>query len=414
MAAGITTLEKLRPDILRVAKKCKYGIQSKAYEIVEEARKDKALKDISESTLVQAVTYARRKLGLKMTRQYEPPKPQEKELSDEDYLEHQKKTNAEKKQSKDFKDREKYYLSEIQRLEKLLSASATISKTPQIYKIEKQKTKRFSQSTPIIFASDWHYEEEVKPETVSGLNEFNLSIADQRIQNFIRNSTRLLEIHSKDTEIRDVIFALGGDFITGDIHRDNIESCQLSPTEALWAVQNHLASCIEHYLKETDFNFIIPCHSGNHARTTKEQLWANEQGHSLEWLMYNNLAHWFKNEPRLKFMIADGLHLYIDVAGFDTRTHHGHAIKYNGGVGGITIPVNKAIGQWNKGRRASHDYFGHYHTYLPSNNFNCNGSLIGYNPYAMSSKCDFEKPVQSFSLINHEEKMISINAKIFL
>lgn len=113
-------------------------------------------------------------------------------------------------------------------------------------------------------------------------------------------------------------------------------------------------------------------------------------------------------------MVADGLHLYIDVNGFIIRTHHGHALKYGGGVGGLTIPVNKAIAQWNKARWANHDFFGHFHTYFPASNFNCNGSLIGYNAYGMSIKADFEKPVQTFSLINHEEKMISINAKIFL
>lgn len=414
MAATDKALERLRPLIEKAAKKTKYGLKSFTRDIVAEIRKDKANNIYSESILKQTVGYTRRYNGIILTRGFVDDQPEVLNLSDAEYLDRQKKTTQAKKQTRDFKDREKYYLSEIQRLEKLLSASGEINKTPQLYKIEKQKSKHLSQSTPVIFASDWHYEEEVKSETVSGLNTFNIQIADSRIANFIRNSTRLLEIHSRDTEIRDVIFALGGDFITGDIHLDNIESCQLSPTEAVWAVQNHIASCIEHYLKETDFNFIIPCHSGNHARTTPKQLWANEAGHSLEWLMYHNLARWFKGNKRLQFMIADGLHLYVDVAGFTARTHHGHAIRYNGGVGGMTISVNKAIAQWNKGRWASHDYFGHLHTYFPASNFNCNGSLIGYNPFAMSQKCDFEKPGQTFNLINHEEKMISINAKIFL
>lgn len=408
MPVSVRLKKQLRPAIEAAAKKLPNGFYSNSEDIIAALEK-KTRQRWSEYTLAKCVSYARIANGVILL----TGSKNDIEIGDEDYLENRKKEVKNKSTDKQIKDREKYFLSEITKLEKLLTASANISKTPQIYRIEKQKSKH-SQSTPVIFASDWHYEEEVKSETVSGLNKYNLEIADCRIKNFINNSTRLLAIHSKETEIRDVIFCLGGDFVTGDIHRDNIESCLLSPTESIWAVQNHIASCIEHYLKETDFNFIIPCHSGNHARTTKEQLWANEAGHSLEWLMYHNLARWFKGNKRLQFMIADGLHLYVDVNGFVERTHHGHAVKYGGGVGGLTIPVNKAIAQWNKGKWASHDSFGHFHTYFPASNFTCNGSAVGFNPFAMSIKADFEKPVQAFSLINHEQKMISINAKIFL
>ena len=334
-------------------------------------------------------------------------------VGDAEYINIQKKKIESGKESKELKNREKVFLAEIQRLEKLLEASGHLSKTPQIYKIEKQKAKH-SQSTPIIIASDWHYEEEVKSNAVSGLNEFNLAIADERINNFIRNSTRLLDIHSRDTEIREVILVLGGDFISGDIHRDIIESCQLSPAEAIWTVQNHLISCIEFYLRHTDFKFIIPCHSGNHARTTQEQMWANEAGHSLEWLMYHSIKKIFEKEKRLTFQIAEGIHLYTQVGGFTVRSQHGHAIKFNGGVGGLTIPMNKAIAQWNKAKWANHDIACHYHTLFTGNNFTINGSLIGFSPYALKIKADFEKPAQAFQVINHEQNMISMNAKIFL
>jgi len=83
-----------------------------------------------------------------------------------------------------------------------------------------------------------------------------------------------------------------------------------------------------------------------------------EAGNSLERFMYHQLAERFKSEPRVKFVIGDGLHVYVNVFGFVLRFHHGHAVRYAGGVGGIFIPVNKAIAQWNKGRRADYDVFG--------------------------------------------------------
>ena len=141
------------------------------------------------------------------------------------------------------------------------------------------------------------------------------------------------------------------------------------------------------------------CHSGNHARTTKKQRIATEAGNSLEHYMYYVMRDRYKENSRVKFQIATGYHSYVTF--FDkyvVRFHHGHQINYQGGVGGITIPVNKAIAQWNKARLANLDVFGHFHTKFDGGNFFCNGSLIGYSAYAVSIKASFEKPSQPSSL----------------
>ena len=116
--------------------------------------------------------------------------------------------------------------------------------------------------------------------------------------------------------------------------------------------------------------------------------------------MYCNLADHYRHEPRIKFLIAEGMHSYLDVYGQTIRFQHGHAIKYNGGVGGIYIPVNKAIAQWNKARHADIDVFGHFHQNIFAPNFVCNGSLIGYNTFALSIKADFEHPKQAMFLMD--------------
>lgn len=79
---------------------------------------------------------------------------------------------------------------------------------------------------------------------------------------------------------------------------------------------------------------------------------------------------------------------------------HGHAIRYGGGVGGIYIPINKAIAQWDKSERADLTVFGHFHQQRDGGNFICNGSLIGYSSFAQSIKADFEKPKQCLFLID--------------
>ncbi len=302
---------------------------------------------------------------------------------------------------------------EIERLKQEFKAITRFKPTPQQYTIKKPKHNK-SFSTIVILASDWHYEEEVISEKVSGLNIFNTKIADQRINLFFSNAVTLCKMMQKETEIDQVILALLGDFISGNIHDDISESCTLRPTEAILAVRNRIVAGIDFMLKNTDLKLIIPCHSGNHARTTKSQFHANEAGHSLEWMMYHFLAQHYESNKRVQFIVAEGYHSYVDINGFIIRFHHGHSINYGGGIGGLTIPVNKAIGNWNKGRNAHLDCFGHFHTSFDGGNFVSNGSLIGYSPYAVSIKAVYEKPSQTLFLVNNKHKEITMRCKIFL
>jgi hypothetical protein len=168
---------------------------------------------------------------------------------------------------------------------------------------------------------------------------------------------------------------------------------------ALLFAQNLIVSGIEFHPRAQRYKLVIPCHSGNHARTTKTRFGA-ENGHSLEYLMYVHLAAHFRNEPRVEFRVADGYHSFLDIYGKKIRFHHGHAINYQGGIGGIFIPAFKAISQWDKANSADLDVFGHFHQCKDGGKFICNGSLIGYNAYALSIKADYEPPKQTLFLID--------------
>jgi hypothetical protein len=130
-------------------------------------------------------------------------------------------------------------------------------------------------------------------------------------------------------------------------------------------------------------------------------------------MIYANLAWHYKDNKRVKFVLQEGYFVYLDVYGFTLRFHHGHNMRYQGGVGGISIPVNKAINEWNKSRRADIEIFGHWHQKLDGGNYVCNGSLIGYNAFALSIKAACEKPSQTFFLLDKNEGK-TIVAPIFL
>lgn len=257
-----------------------------------------------------------------------------------------------------------------------------------------------SEGTVVLVASDWHVEENVGSE-IGGLNLFNLEIAKARATRFFQVGLRLTNLLAQDINISTIVLALLGDFISNDIHdAESAEVNEITPTHAIVQAQNFLISGVEFLLANSTYKLIIPCHSGNHARTTHTTRFGAENGHSLEYLMYLHLEAYFRHEPRITFIIARGVHSYIQIYDTMIRFHHGHATKYHGGVGGIYIPVNKSIAQWNKGRHADLDVFGHFHQLRDGGNFICNGSLIGYNAFVLSIKGDFEEPKQALFLLD--------------
>jgi len=257
-----------------------------------------------------------------------------------------------------------------------------------------------SEATAIAIASDWHVEERVDPKKVNGKNRYDMDIAKRRAHHFFQKIVSLTRKEQQDVTIDNLVLGLLGDFISGNIHDELLENCQCRPMEAIIFAQGLLESGINFLLEHTKLKIKCVCHVGNHTRITKKVHVSTEQGNSLETLMYASLKIRFANEPRVEFVISEGYHSFLDVYSTKIRFHHGHALRYQGGVGGLTIPVNKAIAQWNKVVPVDLDIFGHWHTYMDMKSFVANGSLIGFNPFALSIKADYDVPKQAYFLVD--------------
>lgn len=293
-------------------------------------------------------------------------------------------------------------LETIERQERELHALNIIGTGVETFDIPEYTRGGGTEATAFWVASDWHVEENVDPRVVSGLNKYNLDTAKARATQFFQHGLRLTNLLAQDVKLPTIVLALLGDFISNDIHEEVAEVSEIAPAHAVTFARDLIASGIEHVLEHSDYNLVIPCHSGNHGRTTKTTRFATENGHSLEYLMYLLLAAHFRSEPRVKFIVSEGYHSYLTCYGRTVRFHHGHAVKYGGGVGGLFIPAYKAIAQWNKARRADLDVFGHFHQSKDGGNFLCNGSMIGYNAFALSIKADYEPPQQTLFLMDNK------------
>lgn len=295
----------------------------------------------------------------------------------------------------------KALVSRIAELEDTLAELTGVEQTPQTFTIKPSATAEFSESTAFMIWSDWHIEELIKSATVNGINEFNLDIAEQRIRNLCVNGVKLLQTCRTSTKIDELVIGLLGDFISGNIHEELLENTCLEPGKAIIQAEEFIAGAIQYILDSTDLKKIrIVCCDGNHSRITKKIHYSTQQGNSLEYLLFHMLRNRFKGESRVEFLISEGYHAYIQVYDKKVRLHHGHYIRFNGGMGGIFTPVYKAIQSWNKTQHADLDIFGHMHTQNDGNSFLSNGSLCGFGTFALALKIPYDEPKQLFFLIN--------------
>lgn len=273
---------------------------------------------------------------------------------------------------------------------------------------------RSGESTAFMVGSDWHLEERVDPKTVDHVNEYNLDVAERRVESFFKNGLAMIEMLRSRSRIDTLVMPLLGDLITGYIHDELAESNYLSPTEATLKAYMLVCGGIDFLLKHGKLQrLIVPCCVGNHGRTTPKMRVSTATRNSYEWLLYQFLSLAYRSEPRVEFQIANGYFVFMDVYDTKLRLHHGDDVRYEGGVGGLTIPLNKAIGQWNKMRRVDVDVLGHWHSRISTRDFVVNGSAIGYSPYSIRIKASFEPPSQSFFLI-HPERGKTVEIPLFL
>ena len=85
------------------------------------------------------------------------------------------------------------------------------------------------------------------------------------------------------------------------------------------------------------------------------------------------------------------------------RFWHGDSVKYGGGIGGLTIPLIKAIHKYNEQVDAYFNFMGHYHQlWQATRDCIVNGSGIGVSPYAQRIGASPEEPMQSFALMDNK------------
>ena len=303
-------------------------------------------------------------------------------------------------------------IGEVERLREQLSTTLDIVDCPTDLVILPSPLAATSTSVPILLCSDWHCGAVVRPASVNDLNEFDVGIFHQRAQGLFRNALKVVNMVRSSVTINEMVVWLGGDLIDNWLHPEQVQQQELSPTQQLIECERAIVAGLGYLLEHGDFErIVVPASHGNHGRTTQKMQAGNSHATSYEWLMYQSLQRHFRNEPRIEWQVANGYVTYVTVLGQVVRFHHGDACRYQGGIGGLTIPLTKWIHRADAAIRADHTFQGHFHQLTLGPNWSVNGSLIGPTEYGLKLGFAPERPQQLMRFID-SQRGFTISAPI--
>jgi hypothetical protein len=268
---------------------------------------------------------------------------------------------------------------------------------------------------PTLFASDWHWAEIVDPKQIGGVNQYNITISQQRARALIETAIDLLNNHLKNPEYPGIVFALGGDMVSGDIHEELMATNEVEIMPTVLDLFGVLTWCIT-TLADQFGKVFVPCVTGNHGRNTHKIRAKGRNFTSFDWLLYSFLAKRFEADERVKFLIPDGPDAYYSIFGHKYLLTHGDQFRGGDGMIGALGPIIRGDHRKrSRNAQIDQDYdtmlLGHWHQLIQLQRLIVNGSLKGYDEYANQNNFPYEPPRQAL-WITHPQHGITFSAPV--
>lgn len=274
---------------------------------------------------------------------------------------------------------------------------------------------------PCTLWSDWHFGEVVRPEEVSGLNEFNAEIAEARVKRLVNTTIDICRNHmGRGKGYPGIIVNIAGDMITGDIHDELMQTNDRTPQQQINDLTDIIAAALEQLAAEFG-NLYVPCVPGNHGRDSKKPRMKGRVYTSHEWVIYTNLERHFRKSKTVHIHVTSETDIYYKVFGHRYLLTHGDSLGVKGGDGIIgaigpimrgSIKVGRSEAQVD--REIDTILMGHWHQMLWLPNAIVNSSLKGYDEYArLALRAPYSRPSQAL-WFTHPEHGITARWEVFL
>lgn len=276
--------------------------------------------------------------------------------------------------------------------------------------------------TPMTIWSDFHYGEVVFKSQVGGVNEYNKTIARNRVRRLVTTTCDLAWNHMGNARIKypGAVVCLGGDMLGGNIHEELAQTNDRTTQQSIEDLIDILGAGLETMASQFGKLF-VPCVVGNHGRSTKKMQMKDRVFTSHEWNVYCALARHFKSTKNIQFYIPEGADAHFNVGGTRYMLTHGDSLGVKGGDGiiGALGPIMRGALKTHRSESQVDNEFdtlimGHWHQALWLPTAIVNNALKGYDEYAkLALRAPYSRPSQML-WFDHPKHGITARWEVYL
>lgn len=177
-----------------------------------------------------------------------------------------------------------------------------------------------------IIWSDWHTSEVVKLQDSNKVNSYNSIIAANRVAELVAKNIKIINLHRTMYPITKIWLSILGDMINGSIHPELVLTNDLSdPAAAILCARLLMMGITE--LKTLGIPIEIDCVVGNHPRMLAKMPTKIQSQVSFDWMIYEMLADYFKEDKQIKITIHTGQMGVVEQLGWRYIIEHGIDVK---------------------------------------------------------------------------------------
>jgi hypothetical protein len=272
-----------------------------------------------------------------------------------------------------------------------------------------------SEHTPMLFTSDFQLGEVVDARETEHGHDYNKDLFKARYRAMIEKTIYLSFEHGgKDWTYPGIIYARGGDTISGGIHEELAETDDLSPIEAVEMAFEEEAAGIAKLADAFGKVFVPDCGGGNHDRTTRKP--RSKGAHAnFDRLVNFMLRREFQHDARVTFQTTRSMDVVFNIYNKNVLLTHGDRIGSRGGQGFIGPAATIMRGaqkvimeQAAINRQIDLVMMGHFHTPMWLGWVMVNGALPGYSEFAKMNRMRPFPPQQYLSYWHEGRGMVDL------
>jgi hypothetical protein len=280
--------------------------------------------------------------------------------------------------------------------------------------------RRGGRRSAILHVSDVHCGEAVDLHEMDGLNSYSLDICRARLERLFQTTASLLTDHWKGDPVDEIVVCLGGDMIDGNLREESRRGGALPVVPSVKMVSEMTAGGLAFLRAAVGVPIRVYTSPGNHSRLTPKPHVAEGAIDNLDMLVSWGIEKMLAGDPGVRFYYTGSGEALFNVYGWKFLLQHGH--EGAGGTGGLYGPIYKQVrGMYRShvsyARRGRGFHFvlqGHDHTASKIPFGFANGSVVGYNPYAMRALKADPAPASQNLLVVEEKRGVITYQEIFL